>query len=60
MEIISRFLKVGKQGFFLLGLRGTGKTTLIKNTFPAISRSFALDNPFHLLGIYHAPVKGGF
>lgn len=34
MEIISRFLKVEKQSFFLLGPRGTGKSTLIKNRFP--------------------------
>ena len=34
MEIISRFLKVEKQSFFLLGPRGTGKSTFIKNAFP--------------------------
>ncbi|MBI5182001.1 MAG: hypothetical protein HZA06_03690 [Nitrospirae bacterium] len=32
--MISRFLKVEKQSFFLLGPRGTGKSTLIKDAFP--------------------------
>lgn len=34
MELIGRFLKTVKQSFFLLGPRGTGKSTFIKNTFP--------------------------
>jgi predicted AAA+ superfamily ATPase len=34
MEIISRFLKTEKQSFFLLGPRGTGKSTFIKKAFP--------------------------
>jgi predicted AAA+ superfamily ATPase len=34
MEIISRFLKTTSQSFFLLGPRGTGKTTFIKDAFP--------------------------
>lgn len=34
MEIINRFLKAEKQSFFLLGPRGTGKSTFIKNTYP--------------------------
>jgi len=34
MEIIRRFLKTDKQSFFLLGPRGTGKTTFLKNAFP--------------------------
>lgn len=34
MEMISRFLTIEKQSFFLLGPRGTGKSTFIKNTFP--------------------------
>jgi predicted AAA+ superfamily ATPase len=34
METISRFLKLGKQSSFLLGPRGTGKSTLVKKQFP--------------------------
>lgn len=34
METIRRFIKAEKQSFFLLGPRGTGKSTFIKNTFP--------------------------
>ncbi len=34
METIRRFLKAGKQNFFLLGPRGTGKSTFIKSEFP--------------------------
>lgn len=34
MEIINRFLKAEKQSFFLLGPRGTGKSTFIKNMYP--------------------------
>jgi len=34
MELISRFLKAEKQSFFLLGPRGTGKSTFIKTSFP--------------------------
>jgi predicted AAA+ superfamily ATPase len=34
MELIRRFLKTGKQSFFLLGPRGTGKTTFLKKVFP--------------------------
>lgn len=34
METISRFLKTGKESFFLLGPRGTGKTTIIKTLYP--------------------------
>jgi predicted AAA+ superfamily ATPase len=34
MEIIGRFLKTDKQSFFLLGPRGTGKSTFIKKAFP--------------------------
>ncbi len=33
METIRRFLKVEKESFFLLGPRGTGKSTLIKKEF---------------------------
>lgn len=34
METISRFLKTGKESFFLLGPRGTGKTTFIRTVYP--------------------------
>lgn len=34
MEIISRFFQAPKQSFFLLGPRGTGKSTFIKQAFP--------------------------
>lgn len=34
METIGRFLRAEKQSFFLLGPRGTGKSTFIKNTYP--------------------------
>ena len=34
MEILSRFLKADKQSFFLLGPRGTGKSTFIRRIFP--------------------------
>jgi predicted AAA+ superfamily ATPase len=34
MEIIDRFLKAEKQSFFLLGPRGTGKSTFIKKGYP--------------------------
>ncbi len=34
METIRRFLKADRQSFFLLGPRGTGKSTFIKKTFP--------------------------
>ncbi len=34
METIRRFLKPEKQSFFLLGPRGTGKSTFIKKTWP--------------------------
>lgn len=34
METIRRFLKAEKQSFFLLGPRGTGKSTFIKKEFP--------------------------
>ncbi|MBI5115096.1 ATP-binding protein [Candidatus Poribacteria bacterium] len=34
METIKRFLKPEKQSFFLLGPRGTGKSTFIKKAFP--------------------------
>lgn len=34
MEILSRFLKLGNQSTFLLGPRGTGKSTLVKEQFP--------------------------
>jgi uncharacterized protein len=34
METISRFLKTTKQSFFLLGPRGTGKSTFIRKAFP--------------------------
>lgn len=34
METINRFLKSEKQSFFLLGPRGTGKSTFIKRTYP--------------------------
>ncbi|OGW25257.1 MAG: ATPase [Nitrospirae bacterium GWC2_42_7] len=34
MELISRFIKAEKQSFFLLGPRGTGKSTFIQKTFP--------------------------
>jgi predicted AAA+ superfamily ATPase len=33
-ELIRRFFKSEKQSFFLLGPRGTGKSTLIKHLFP--------------------------
>lgn len=35
METIRRFLETDKQSFFLLGPRGTGKSTFIKKEFPA-------------------------
>jgi len=35
METIERFLSAGKQSLFLLGPRGTGKSTFIKKKFPA-------------------------
>lgn len=34
MELIRRFLKPEKQSFFLLGPRGTGKSTFIKTSYP--------------------------
>jgi len=34
MELIGRFFKSEKQSFFLLGPRGTGKSTLIRTSFP--------------------------
>lgn len=34
LPIITRFLKAPKQSFFLLGPRGTGKTTWLKEKFP--------------------------
>ncbi len=34
MEKVSRIFSAGRQSFFLLGPRGTGKSTLIKDTFP--------------------------
>ncbi|MFI5342923.1 MAG: ATP-binding protein [Chlamydiales bacterium] len=34
IPLISRFLKVPKQSFFLLGPRGTGKSTWLKKQFP--------------------------
>ncbi|MGK5091734.1 ATP-binding protein [Deltaproteobacteria bacterium TL4] len=34
MESIERFLKAEKQSFFLLGPRGTGKSTFIRKAFP--------------------------
>ena len=34
METISRFIKPEKQSFFLLGPRGTGKSTFIKKEYP--------------------------
>lgn len=34
IPVISRFLKAPKQSFFLLGPRGTGKTTWLKEQFP--------------------------
>ena len=34
MELIERFFKSEKQSFFLLGPRGTGKSTLIRTLFP--------------------------
>lgn len=34
METIRRFLKAEKQSFFLLGPRGTGKSTFIRKVFP--------------------------
>ena len=34
MEKVSRFLKTGKESFFLLGPRGTGKSTTIKDLYP--------------------------
>lgn len=34
MEIIRRFFYLDNQSFFLLGPRGTGKSTFIKNAFP--------------------------
>ena len=34
MEIISRFLRVPSQHFFLFGPRGTGKTTWLRHKFP--------------------------
>lgn len=40
METISRFLEIGKNSTFLLGPRGTGKSTLIRNAF---SQSLYID-----------------
>ncbi|NIM51370.1 MAG: AAA family ATPase [Gemmatimonadales bacterium] len=34
MEVVSRFLRVPDQSFFLLGPRGTGKTTWLAHRFP--------------------------
>ena len=34
METITRFFRVDPQSFFLLGPRGTGKTTLVRANFP--------------------------
>ncbi len=34
METLNRFIKSEKQSFFLLGPRGTGKSTFIKKTYP--------------------------
>ncbi|HAS54915.1 MAG: ATPase [Nitrospirae bacterium GWC2_57_13] len=34
METIGRFLKTGRESFFLLGPRGTGKTTIIRTQYP--------------------------
>ena len=34
MELINRFFEAPKQSFFLLGPRGTGKSTFIKRAFP--------------------------
>ncbi|MBI5213003.1 MAG: ATP-binding protein [Nitrospirae bacterium] len=34
MKTVRRFIKAEKQSFFLLGPRGTGKSTFIKNEFP--------------------------
>ncbi len=34
MEIVRRFFNLDNQSFFLLGPRGTGKSTYIKNAFP--------------------------
>src|SRR3990172_12551192 len=34
MEKVSIFLKKGKESFFLLGPRGTGKSTTIKDLYP--------------------------
>lgn len=34
METIRRFFNIDKQSFFLLGPRGTGKSTMIKTLFP--------------------------
>ncbi|MBI5374097.1 MAG: ATP-binding protein [Candidatus Schekmanbacteria bacterium] len=63
MEIIKRIFKPGKQSFFLLGPRGTGKSTLIKNIFPNtlyidlllpdIFRSYSA-RPERLIEIVHA------
>jgi predicted AAA+ superfamily ATPase len=36
METIERFLEAGKQSFFLLGPRGTGKSTFITREFPDV------------------------
>lgn len=34
METINRFLKTGRESFFLLGPRGTGKSTFIRTMYP--------------------------
>lgn len=34
METVGRFIKAGNRSFFLLGPRGTGKSTFIRKTFP--------------------------
>ncbi len=34
MELISRFIEAPKQSFFLLGPRGTGKSTFMRRAFP--------------------------
>jgi predicted AAA+ superfamily ATPase len=34
MEKVSRFFESGKESFFLLGPRGTGKSTMIRDLFP--------------------------
>ena len=34
METITRFFRIEHQSFFLLGPRGTGKSTFVRATFP--------------------------